>query len=84
MALLKLTALDEDDLEVVSAHMQDAIIRFSDIRYLKAKEKFAILANLIAIPICNIGWPVACRPSSRLRARLREHCLQPLSTRGTQ
>src|SRR5206468_10634738 len=36
-----------------------------------------------SIPTCNVGWPGACRPGSCPSARLREHCLQPLSTRGT-
>jgi hypothetical protein len=48
MELLKLAALDESDLEVLSAHMQDAVLKCSDIRYWKSKGKFAILANRFA------------------------------------
>lgn len=48
MDLLKLAALDESDLEVISAHMQDAVLKRSDIRYWRAKGKFAIMANRFA------------------------------------
>jgi hypothetical protein len=48
MDLLKLTALDADDLDVVSAHMQDAVLRLADIRYLRAKGKFVLVANRFA------------------------------------
>jgi hypothetical protein len=45
MASLKLTALDPADLEIISAHMQDAVITIGDIRFLKASKKFALIAN---------------------------------------
>ncbi|HTN97175.1 MAG TPA: DUF2948 family protein [Nordella sp.] len=45
MTMLKLTALDPADLEIISAHMQDAVITIGDIRYLKAARKFALIGN---------------------------------------
>jgi hypothetical protein len=45
MASLKLDALDTADLEIISAHMQDAVITIGDIRFLKAQKKFALIAN---------------------------------------
>ncbi|MFO1091610.1 MAG: DUF2948 family protein [Hyphomicrobiales bacterium] len=45
MTALKLTALDEDDLAIVSAHMQDAILAVGDLKYLKGQEKLALVAN---------------------------------------
>jgi hypothetical protein len=42
---LKLTALDTDDLEVISAHMQDAVIRVGELKYLPAEQRFVIIAN---------------------------------------
>jgi Protein of unknown function (DUF2948) len=45
MPLLKLTALDAEDLEIVSAHMQDAVVRTEDIKFLKRPGKFVLLAN---------------------------------------
>jgi hypothetical protein len=42
---LKLAALDADDLAIISAHLQDAIVRIGDIRWLRSKNKLAMLAN---------------------------------------
>lgn len=46
--MLKLTAFDADDLAVISAQMQDAIILAGDIRYLKRAGKLVLLANRFA------------------------------------
>lgn len=46
--MLKLAAVDTDDLKVISAHMQDALVRLSDIRYLGRPRKFAFVANRFA------------------------------------
>lgn len=43
--MLKLIALDDDDLKVVSAHLQDAIIREADIVYLPGEKKFVMMLN---------------------------------------
>jgi hypothetical protein len=43
--LLKLTVLDADDLAVISAHMQDAVLKAGDLSYLRKARKFALLAN---------------------------------------
>lgn len=45
MTDLKLLALDTEDLEVVSAHLQDAIVRVSEMGYAKADKRFALLMN---------------------------------------
>jgi Protein of unknown function (DUF2948) len=45
MSRLKLTALDPADLEIISAHMQDAVITVGDIHFLKSAGKFALIAN---------------------------------------
>ncbi|QPC42541.1 DUF2948 family protein [Kaustia mangrovi] len=45
MDLLKLSAFDEDDLKVISAHMQDAVLRVGDIRYLPGERRLALVAN---------------------------------------
>lgn len=34
MEMLKLVALDEEDLQVLSAHLQDAVLKVSDLQYL--------------------------------------------------
>lgn len=43
--LLKLTALDEEDLAVISAHLQDALVRVGDISYLADEQRFALVLN---------------------------------------
>lgn len=45
MTDLKLIALDAEDLEVVSAHVQDAVIRVADMGYAKGDRRFALLMN---------------------------------------
>lgn len=45
MSRLKLIALDEEDLAVVSSHLQDAVVRVEDIAYLPSRKRFAALLN---------------------------------------
>jgi hypothetical protein len=45
MTDLKLLALDSEDLEVISAHLQDAVIRVTEMGYAKADKRFALLMN---------------------------------------
>lgn len=42
---LKLLALDDADLAVVSAHMQDAVFKVGDLQYWPSHKQFAISAN---------------------------------------
>lgn len=46
--MLKLTALDAEDLAVISAQMQDAVLRVGDIAYTPKKKLFALVANRFA------------------------------------
>ena len=46
--MLKLAAKDTEDLKVISAHMQDALVRLADIRYLAKSRQFAFVANRFA------------------------------------
>ena len=45
MDALKLTALDEDDLQVISTHLQDAIMRAGDMTYLAGEKRFTAILN---------------------------------------
>jgi hypothetical protein len=69
--VLKLTARDTEDLKVISAHMQDALVRLSDIRYLSKTRQFALVANRFA-------WEQ--QPSSE-RRRTGVHFEQVLNVR---
>ncbi|RYE78285.1 MAG: DUF2948 family protein [Hyphomicrobiales bacterium] len=48
MTELKLLALDSEDLDVISATTQDAIVRVGDMGYAKADKRFALLMNRYA------------------------------------
>jgi hypothetical protein len=45
MAALKLIALDDHDLSIVSAHVQDAVMKVSDLEYLPAAKRFVLTMN---------------------------------------
>ncbi len=45
MSTLKLFALDSEDLEIVSAHLQDAVARTGDIAWLPREHRFAMVVN---------------------------------------
>lgn len=45
MTDLKLIALDTEDLAVISAHLQDAVMRVADAAYLKREKRFAAILN---------------------------------------
>ena len=42
---LKLVALDAEDLGVISAHLQDAVVRLGDMTFLPGEKRFAAVAN---------------------------------------
>lgn len=58
MTDLKLIALDAEDLSVVSAHLQDAVLRVADIAYLKREKRFAAILN-------RFDWSVAAVEGSK-------------------
>lgn len=45
MALLKLAALDERDLEIISAHVQDAVMKVGDLVFHPGERRFAVGMN---------------------------------------
>ena len=45
MENLKLVAFDRDDLAVLSAHLQDAIVRTGDLAFLAGQSRFALIAR---------------------------------------
>jgi hypothetical protein len=42
---LKLIALDAEDLAIISAHLQDAVLQVGDVAYLPAENRFALAAR---------------------------------------
>ncbi|MGA9444746.1 MAG: DUF2948 family protein [Methyloceanibacter sp.] len=63
MTTLKLLALDEEDLQVVSSQLQDAVVRVGDMTYLPSQKRFAAVVN-------RFDWQSADRDGERYR-RLR-------------
>jgi hypothetical protein len=43
--LLRLVALDADDLAIVSAHIQDAVLKVGDLRWIPAENRFVMAMN---------------------------------------
>jgi hypothetical protein len=60
---LKLLALDTEDLDVISATTQDAVVRVGDMGYAKADRRFALLMNRFA-------WEADGKTKQRKRAAL--------------
>ena len=60
---LKLLALDSEDLDVISATTQDAVVRVVDMGFAKADRRFALLMNRYA-------WEEAGKKGQRRRAAL--------------
>lgn len=48
MDALKLVALDREDLQIVSAHVQDAVMKVGDLRYAPREKRFVVAMNRYA------------------------------------
>lgn len=55
MSDLKLLAVDNEDLEVISAHTQDAVVRVGDMGFVAADKRFAFLMNRYAWEVADKG-----------------------------
>ena len=62
MDLLKLVALDRDDVEVVSAHLQDAILKVADIHWRPAENRVVVCVN-------RFDWEAANSTAHEFRRR---------------
>ncbi len=67
---LRLHALDSEDLSLLSAHVQDALVRVGDIAYLPAKRRFALVGS-------RFDW------AAEMEGRL-ERCRSGLHFEGVQ
>ncbi len=77
MSELKLLARDAEDLEVISAHVQDAIIRVGDMGYVAAEKRFAFLMNRFAWESGRGG-----RKGERRRAAMHFDYVQDAKVKG--
>ncbi len=78
MRLLKLLALDEDDLRVISAHAQDAVLCVGEMTYLPNEQRFAAVLS-------RFDWEVALQGKADEKGpRRRETALRFDRVRGAQ
>jgi hypothetical protein len=68
-ATAKLAALDADDLAVVSAHVQDAVVRVGDLLWSPGEKRFGLLMNRYA-------WEAADPRRAAGNGERRRACLQ--------
>ncbi len=71
MQQLKLLALDQEDLEVISAHLQDAVLRIADIAYVPSESRFAMIVNRFDWVSAEAGDGRAKKDFQRHRTALR-------------
>ncbi|SDN60340.1 Protein of unknown function [Methylobacterium phyllostachyos] len=76
MELLRLAALDAEDLTVISAHLQDAILRPEDLTFLADEQRFLMVAR-------RFDWTPNVPPRRRLTGLHIERVLAA-KTRGLQ
>lgn len=62
MDKLKLLAFDRDDLEVLSAHLQDALVPVSDVHWRPAENRVVLAVN-------RFDWEAAYDPEPQYRRR---------------
>lgn len=58
--LLRLVALDAEDLAILSAHCQDAVLKVRDLRWMRAEKRFVL-------PMNRFAWEAAAEGSWRKR-----------------
>lgn len=85
MSELKLIALDREDLAVLSAQLQDAVVRVQDMAFVKPQSRFALIAN-------RFDWLTAMKrgdrsgsrgkPYERKRAALRFERVERVQLQG--
>jgi len=67
MDALKLVALDKEDIEIVSTHLQDAVVKAADIRWRPAEKRLVIGLNRFDWESAHGGSPEFRRRRAALR-----------------
>jgi hypothetical protein len=67
MDRLKLVALDREDIEIVSAHLQDAVVKIADIRWRPAEKRVVVAVNRFDWEAANGVAPEYRRRRAALR-----------------
>jgi len=72
--LLKLVAMESEDLAIISAHLQDAVARVGEMAYLPAEKRFAMVVN-------RFDWIAASEQEKSVRRRAGLHFERVLAAR---
>jgi len=72
--LLKLVAMESEDLAIISAHLQDAVARVGEMVYLPAEKRFAMVVN-------RFDWIAASEQEKSVRRRAGLHFERVLAAR---
>jgi hypothetical protein len=75
MTRLRLIAHDEEDLKILSAHLQDAVLRIGDLAYLPQRRRFVMVAN-------RYCWECEGQGEAGLRMRCGVHFDSVLKVRA--
>jgi len=67
MDLMKLVALDRDDIEIVSTHVQDSVVKVADILWRPAEKRLVVALNRFDWEAANGSEPPYRRRRSALR-----------------
>jgi hypothetical protein len=67
MKPLKLIALDQDDIAIVSTHLQDAVVKIADIVWLPAEKRLVLGLNRFDWEACGCEDPCYKRRRTALR-----------------
>ena len=82
---LKLIALDQDDIAIVSTHLQDAVVKVADIVWLPAEKRLVMGVNRFDWEACGCEDPCYKRRRTALRFErvmsLRCRNVQPSDTK---
>ena len=84
MESLKLLALDTEDLGVLSAHLQDAVLRVADIAYVPGEHRFAMIANRFDWESATEGKGKRKKNFQRRRSALRFDRVLGVQTQGVE
>jgi hypothetical protein len=80
---LRLVALDAEDLDIFSAHLQDAVLRVADLTYLPAEQRFALIANRFNWEASDqAGKAGRTQPFERRRSALHFERVQKVEAQG--
>lgn len=85
MTDLKLIAFDSEDLDIVSAHLQDAVLKIGEMTYLKREQRFAVLLNRFDWSQASVDGAKAGsgrKPFQRRRTALRLERVRGARTMG--